>query len=176
MTRISPRLHKERAGRLASAIQNLCRRMAVTLSGGGLWQLSGYAKEAPLPDVPVFSGIGFASRPEPGSDAEAIVLKVGAASGHPVIIAMRDESVRMELSEDETAIFNGQCVVHCRADGTVAISSRGGTSVPLATKADLDALAAMVESHTHPDPASGFTGAPVEPVPTAAGTTVLRGQ
>ena len=58
--------------------------------------------------------------------------------------------------------------------GTVLV--HGGTSgeaVALATKADIDALAAVVASHTHPhgDP---LVGATATSVPSASGTSVLK--
>lgn len=50
----------------------------------------------------------------------------------------------------------------------------GGTA-ELATKADLEALREWIATHVHPDPSSGFTGAPSTPPPSPAGTSTLRG-
>jgi hypothetical protein len=52
-------------------------------------------------------------------------------------------------------------------DGTAA------DALPLATKADLDALQHAVDTHVHPT-TGGPSGTPVAPMPQAAGTSVLK--
>jgi phage gp45-like len=125
--------------------------MVVGITEGGLWQLLGHDDEVDE-DVPVFQGIGFASRPSAtsvtGGRAEAVLLHVAGASSHPVIVATRDESIRVELDEDETAIFNGSSIVKVKADGTIEIGSQGGTFVPLALKSDVQAIKTVLTTWT----------------------------
>jgi len=184
-SRWTPQKHRALRGRVATKISNLVRRVAIALTEGGLWQADGYEDEARADGVEVFQGIGYASRPSATSvsdgSAEAILLHVGGKSGHPVIVATRDESIRVELDEDETAMFNSQAIVKIKSDGTIEASSIGGSPVALATKADLDALEAWATAHTHADPATGYTSTPAniggpDPAPSASGTSVLKGE
>jgi hypothetical protein len=98
------------------------------------------------------------------------------------------------LAEGETMLYNGVACVYVRAGGTVEVRLGNGVAVPLATKADLDAVIAQVNTHVHHVPAVPAPGptpvliptlgpsiAPaLPPVPMviapAIGTTVLRGQ
>lgn len=66
----------------------------------------------------------------------------------------------------------------------VRVHADGGTAIPLATKADVDALKTVFDVHTHiltiaAGAGSGGTGtaaAPATPFPAPAGTSVLKGQ
>ena len=63
----------------------------------------------------------------------------------------------------------------------VEIRTAAGIAVPLAPLADLQAHRDWAATHTHPDPATGFTGAPADmtgptPPPEPAGTEVLHGE
>jgi len=187
-SRWTPQKHKALRGRVATRIGNLCRRVVLALTDGGLWQADGYEGEARADGVEAFQGIGYASRPSATAvtdgDAEAILLHVGGKSGHPVIVATRDESIRVELDEDETAIFNSQAIVKIKSDGTIEASSIGGSPVALATKADVDSIVKVLTTWI-PIAADGgaalktasvleFGAHPTNTVP--AGTSVLKGE
>lgn len=169
---------------MATRLATMIRRLAVAASPGGLWQVVAGGDESPLTDVPLFQGVGISARPSADSGgAEAIVVKVGGDQRHPVIVATRDESVRLDVEEDETAIYNSGSVVLIKADGTVEVRSRGGSAQALATKADVDALQTAVDAHIHTTTATVGAGAtpgvispPVEPMPSATGTQKLKGE
>lgn len=177
-----------RAGaRIADGLRGLVRRLRVSASSGVAWILLGYDDGDSVEEfeAEVFTGAGFASRPS--SKGEAIAVRVGAAAGHTVVVATRDPAWATalgELGEGETALFNGTSVVRVLASGEVHASTIGGTAVPLATKADLDALrewlAATAFLVTTAGSATNQTGtATVDPAdlpPSAAGTQKLRGE
>ncbi len=159
------------------------RRMAVTLTSQVLWQLAGFR----MPDqsretvnAEQFPGIGFFARPPSSGQPEAIAVMVGDAKV-PVIVAVRDEATRSKvagaIAEDEAMVFSSQAVVYIKADGTIEARTAGGAAVPLALKADVDALAHYVD-HTLTLPVSGATAGPVagSTAPAASGTTVLKGE
>ena len=133
------------------------RRMPISLTQGVLWQITGHQMldgTDETHDAPVFSGIGFASRPPDNGSPEAIVAFVGGPS-NPVIIATRDEATRAtafaasgELQAGETAIFNAGAIVLIKADGTIEIRSVGGAAVALATKADVDKIGTAIAGAT----------------------------
>jgi hypothetical protein len=172
--------------------RGMLRRLAITLTDGGTWQMIGHTMLNRRPEVrrvEMFSGIGFAARPAAGANAEAVVAFVGGSS-NPVSLAARDEDGRQsavgDLGQNETAMYNGSVVFICRENGTAEIRSVIGTPHALATKADIDALAAKVDhlvgvynSHTHAvsGAVAGIT-VQVEPgtTPVAVGTLVLKGQ
>jgi hypothetical protein len=114
-----------------------------------------------------------------------------------VAIATRDEKTRQalfaeagELADDETAVYNSQCLVVLKADGSVEVRLAGGAAVSLATKADVDAIKDYLRAQF--DPATGHTHKAVVPAqttqiaespggfggtcPAPAGTSVLKGQ
>lgn len=136
---------------------NELRGMARKLVAGAIassraWQLLGYegieGERETFDDVEVFQGVGFGSRPAAGGTPEVIVLNIGGRAGHPVVVATRDESTRVSLEADETAIWNSKSLVLIKADGTVEIRDRAGVALPLATKADLAALVAAIRAWT----------------------------
>ena len=172
------------------------RRMAITVTAKALWQLTGFKQ----PDGTIetmkaepFTGIGLAARPPNGGRPEAIVVMVGGASS-PMIIAVRDEKTRAAiagaLGVDETMLFNSKAVVYVKADGSIEARSAGGAAHALATKADIDALAAYVDKqfsspgHTHTvDVAHAVTLLTTQSAvggssatPAAAGTQKLKGE
>lgn len=164
--------------RAHTRLRAMIRRMVIAASSDGLWQVLGHEDEGDN-DVPIFQGIGFASRPSAASvaagSAEAIVVKVGGASGHPAIVATRDESIRQEISEGETAIFTSTgATVHIKADGDIELvakaggeirlSAAGGSAGPVVTRTEF-------VSHKHLDPASGTTSTPIDII---TGTTVAK--
>lgn len=167
-------------GRATRWVRSLLRKMSVRTSVGGLWGLLGYDDE--LDDgVPLFPGIGFFSRPSASSDAEVVVVKIGGSHDHPVIVATRDEDTRVELDEDETAIFNSTSIVKIKADGTIEIGSRGGTAVPLALKSDvqevIDAMAnAVVMAQDGGASLKATFASEIASSGTPSGTTKLKGE
>ena len=144
---------RDAISRGAVAVRTMLRRMSVGHSANGLWQLLGYVDgeyEDTEDDTPVFEGIGIAARPAvDSSGAEVIVAKVGGKSGHAVVIATRDESIRIEIDEDEIAIFNSVSQVRIRANGEIEAGSRGGTFEALATKAELKTVRDELHRHEH---------------------------
>jgi phage gp45-like len=137
---------RERTSKGAVLLKNLIRRMSLGATSGGLWQLLGYETEAGS-GVPFFGTLGIFARPRRGR-GEAVAVKVGGAHGHEVIVATRDESVRIELEEDETAVFTSTLVIRLSKDGDITASTRGGVAVPLATKADLQELKSAIAGAT----------------------------
>lgn len=175
--------------RIAGAL----RRMAVTLTARPLWHVVGHrtldgSDETAVAEV--FPGVGFYARPSRAGKPEAIVVHVGGAS-HPVVIATRDEKTRAavaSIAEDEAILYSSTAVVHVRADGTVEIRSPDGAAVPLATKADVEALKTHFDGHKHQHaipngttltsvPTRTPTGTVIlDPAPSPAGASVLRGE
>lgn len=158
------------------------RRFALGITTRAFWQVVGHVLDdgtTETHDIEPFSGVGFFSRPPSSSRAEVIVVYVGGPQS-PAIVASRDEDVRRavaaDLAEDETQIHNSKAIVRIKAGGTVEIRLAGGVALPLATKADLAALASFVQGMTLA--VSGATAGPPAPgtVPTGAGTTVLKAQ
>lgn len=179
---MSPRRARERAGSAAVRIRSMVRRAFAAVASGGLWQVGGYDGESQNENVEVFPGVGYAARPSDASVAagnpEVIVVNVGGSHAHPVIIATRDESVRVALDEDETAVFNSQALVKIKNDGTIEATSIGGTAVELALKSELDSLKTYLDAHVHINVTAGAvsSGIPLTASPTPAGTTVLKGE
>lgn len=179
-------------GRALRVAESVARRMRIAASRGALWLLNGakdFDGNTEADEAEAFEGVGFASRPSAGSNSEAITLKIGGSSGHSVIIATRDRDklkVLIDgegLEENETAIFNGESMVKIAADGTISIGSIGGVRQALATKADIDALAAWAASHIHVTTATIGAGATpgvlspsASPVPAAACTQKLEAE
>ena len=178
---------RARTERAAIAFRGIVRRLAVGVtSASNFWQLVGfdgaYGESETLDEVEAFQGVGFVARPKPGSSAEAVVVCVGGESGHPVIVATRDKATEIQVEADETAIYNstgavvritkdGDIVVRCKAGRTVSIDDGSG-AVPLATKADVDALRTTFNLHTHASHGAVTTEQAAAP----AGTSVLRGK
>jgi len=114
-------------------IANAARRVAVTLSSGGLWQVAGFDRgdgddsEPPF-KVPAFQGIGFASRPSGDTEAEAILVRLGEE--HFAIVGLRDEDIRINLEAGETAIFNkAGASVKLTKDGHIDLSPAAGRQI-----------------------------------------------
>lgn len=173
------------------------RRMAVKLTTGTRWQVLGHRLldgVIEALELETFPGIGFFARPRAGK-GEAVVISVGG-SDHRVVIAVRDEELRQlaagGFAPDETGAFNSLAIVKIKADGTVEVRAIGGAAVPLATKADVQALRDYVNNqfstasgHTHVVVAGVTTTTttvavpgtpPTVAAPNPAGTTVLKGQ
>lgn len=71
-----------------------------------------------------------------------------------MIIAARGEATRQAIAarshpeRRETAMFNLQVVILCKANGTVEIRADGGAAAPLATLADVQALSSFFQHMT----------------------------
>lgn len=169
-----------------AAAAGAVRRMIVTRATSAIWQLAGFRMPNGSTETlraEVFGGIGLFAIPPAGNKPEAIVIMVGPDdSKAPAIIAVRDEKTRAAiagaLEADETALFNSQAIVHLKADGTIEARSEGGVALPLATKADIDALTATFNAHFHTGVVVGgaFSGPPATPAAAAIGTTVVKGE
>lgn len=189
MTRQTIEHLRQRTSQVYLRLRGLARRVVLSLTNNdGIWQALGYRGVDELGEdaegekfvAEVFPGLGFYARPKRGAKPEAVIIHIGAESNHPVIIATRDKAAQVVLNEDETAVFNSQSVVLIKADGTVEVRDRSGVAVPLALKADVDALRTWLATHTHSGVTTG-TGSSAVPVqagtlPNAAGTSKLRGQ
>lgn len=181
-------------------LMGLVRRVALKLTSGPFWQAVGVllidrtTKETIRAEV--FSGIGFASRPHPGSNAEAIAVHEGGAE-NPYFIATRDEDLRKKvfpanapMQQDETAMFNTQVVSHITKAGKLLVHLLGqaASAVGLAKASELNDLRAFVvqqfssPGHTHTVSGAATTAVVpvvlpvVLPVATYPGTSVLKGQ
>lgn len=174
----------ERTDPLVNRVAGMIRRMAIQTTARALWQLVGYRNpDGTNETMPVeqFGGIGFYARPPASGKPEAIVVMVGGPTS-PAIVATRDEATRAamvgNLESDETAVYSSKAVVLIKADGTVEIRSKTGVAVPLATKADVEALRAWAAAHTHAvnlTPTPLAIPSPALP-PLVTGTTKLRGE
>jgi hypothetical protein len=175
----------------------MLRLMAIRVTSKPFWQgvgvrlVDGVTKETRA--APVFSGIGFYSRPRPGANAEGIMAHVGGPE-NPCWIATRDEDLRNRafpksapLDQDETAAFNAQAVMHITKAGKILAYLVGhlADAVGLAKTSELNDLRAFVHAqfsgvgHGHPAPGGATTGTTpvgVAPATDYPGTTVLKGQ
>ena len=184
--------YRRHIGKAATTVRFTIRRMIVKVTTKALWQVLGAIGEDDK-DLPVFSGIGAYSRPpDSGTNPEVIVLKIGGKTAHPVIVATRDEDMRLaiaairDLAPDESAIFNRSARVHVKSDGTVLVDDGTG-AVELALKSDVDDLETFLgdefdtgAGHTHTatgsPPTSGSGSGVGFGIPSATGTTVLKGK
>jgi len=180
--RPTSRYLREKVGNAATALRGLARRLSVTLTdASAFWQLRGYQDSESnvevIPDVPVFHNIGFMSRPASGGRPEAIVISIGGASGHPVVVATRDSRLSASLAEDETIIHNSKSRVIIRASGEVLIDNGSG-ALALALKGDVDNIKTWLATHTHSGVTTGpgASGVSVQAgtLPTATGTSTLK--
>lgn len=189
--RQSPAALAEAVGTKARELAGKIRRMIITRASDALWQVLGHTlldDEIETHEAELFGGIGFAARPNATEDVEAIVAFVGDGAASPIIIATRQEARRIavaDLAEAETQIHNSAIganatLIRIKANGTVEIRTAGGVAERLPTMADIAALRATFNSHTHsylpgPDPAA-LTAPPTLPAAVATGTVVLKAQ
>lgn len=148
-TRYTAEDHARENSPTAVKVRNMIRKLSIKFTRRVLWRLVGHddVDEKDI-DAEAFTGVGFYSRPPEGGSAEVIVVSLGGPRAR-AIVASRDEATRKtiaELAENETAIFTTLSTVVIKADGTVEIRSKNGTALPLATKADLDALLSAITS------------------------------
>ncbi len=175
---------KERRSGMGMVLQSALRRMVVVGTSAVRWALEGFEDfdgNVEEDEAEPFTGVGFYSRPPSGDATEAVVLKIGGRSGHPVIVATRShDGVKRvgAVGEDETLIFNSLSVVKITAAGEIQVGAIGGPFAPLATKADLDAIVLWLTAHVHTSTAPGNPTSPptILPVPPPVGTIRLKAQ
>lgn len=172
-------------GDLARRAAGMIRRMAVGVTSRTFWQVLGHQLLDGLRETrsaEVFQGVGIVARPPNGSSTETIVVFPAGGAAQPVIVGARDVATARaavgELAPDETAIYTSAAVIVIKAGGTVEIRTPGGTAVPLATKADLEALrSAIVGAATVAgDGGAAFKTALLAAWPGPVGTTVLKAE
>ena len=190
----SKRLFSELRGRMAGMIDRVALKKFLTPRRWIVTQW--WDREGDVDDnVEVFQGIGYVARPPDGTSAEAVLVNIGGFD-HPCLVALRDGRTTtavvdaVGLGVDEVIVHNSAVVMKLKADGTVEIRSLNGTAVPLATKADVDAVNARVDElqlihNTHRHPSIPGSGGPVSgelpsqlstAVAVVQGTSVLKGQ
>lgn len=140
-------------GAFRRQMAGLARRMLVTLTGGGVWQVIGHVlfdSQRETRQVENYPGIGFAARPPKGTtSAEAVVIQLGGQN-NPAIVATRDEAARAKVAdivENESTAYNTVARVHVKADGSIEARTHAGVALELATKADLEFLLAKITSN-----------------------------
>jgi phage gp45-like len=195
MSRI--RTIREKTGKAWNALRGVVRRVIVTRTAlAGIWQAEGFVDDEDNRETfetEAFSWVGFYARPlASATTVEAILVHVGAESGHPAIVACRDLRTMPALEPGEACLFKpddgtvlikitaaGAIAIRCKPGSTVSIDDGSGTAVALATKADVEAVRAALDGHAHtylpgPGPVALTTLNPS--VPSPSGTSVLRGK
>lgn len=100
-------------------------------------------------DAEHFQQFGFTSHPPVGS--EAVVLSVGGASDHPIVVAVEDRNTRpTDLAEGESAQYTAQDGkrVYCKSDGTVNLGTEPDDFVALAPVTLSEHQAVLAELNT----------------------------
>jgi uncharacterized protein (DUF885 family) len=129
--------------------------------------------------VDVFQPVGLVANPHEYSTVESVTLFVGADGDHPVSAATLDHRKyeiidEVGLDADEVIVYTTTSIVKIFRDSHVEIRSIDGTAVPLATKADVDALQSRLNAleqnflgHGHPTAALGPPSPPAAVAPGA---------
>ena len=137
---------------------------------------------------------GFTSHPP--ANSEAVLAFPGGYREKPFVLAIDSPSLRIELQPGEVAIYHQSGSKIVLDDTAITISADTSTNVfiddgaggtgALATLADINALAAHIDSHVHVEQgplgplftSTPATGTPASPVPdsspAASGTVVLE--
>ncbi len=109
----------------------------------------------------------------PPEGCEVLVAFDGGVEGEGVVVGVLPSGDTPELALDQVLVIGAEVLVY---------NTLAAAAVPLATRADVEALAGHVDAHTHPvagitaGSASVVSGAPADPSPAPAGTTVLRAE
>jgi len=128
---------RARTGGVLPFVESLVRRMSLAASSAVLWAVEGLVDaggQVELDEAEVFPGIGFYARPKATDNAEVILLKVGGASDHAVIVATRNQDGIKRigaLGEDETIVFTSKAAVKITAAGQVLVGAIGAPLLPL---------------------------------------------
>jgi hypothetical protein len=121
----------------SALVGELVRRMRLVATAAVVWTIEGLIDDdgsAESDEAEVFPGIGFYARPKATDATEVILLKVGGASGHGVIVATRNQDGIKRIGAfgaDETIVFNSTTAIKIGADGSIQIGAIGGPFVPL---------------------------------------------
>lgn len=134
----------------------------------------------PVDDAQRYQEFGFSSVPLPG--AEAVVVFPNGDRGNALVVAVDDRKYRpVGWDEGEAGTYNAfDAQMRHKADGTTEVTG-GGVALPLATKADLDKLLAVLAAWV-PAPTDGglaLQTALLAAYPsglTAVGTSKLKGE
>lgn len=154
--------------KLWSVLSGIVRRVRVSLTrASGLWQLRGYqdpdGNEETFEDVAAFQGVGYAARPKAGASVEAIVVGVGAKAHNAVIVATRDRTTKVDLEEDETAIFTSVAKVKITKDGDIELTAKAGREVRITDGSGTPKALVTKDDflqHTHATAGTGTPSAP----------------
>lgn len=173
----------EMAGGFRRELAGIVRRMTVSRSGTGIWQLAGHllldGLKRETREVENYSGIGIYARPPDNGSAEGIAVNVGGPN-NPALIAMRDEGTRTKVDDiapDESTLYNSQARIYVKADGTVEVRTHAGVAVSLALKSDVAGFVTTFNGHLHTSGGSGSpTSIPTTTATAPVGTTQLKGQ
>lgn len=127
-----------------------------------LAQLRGFGSEGddnnaePIDDAEVVYPVGFASRPYVSANTEAVGVRIG---DEVVVLAIIDKgSGRDQLATieaGEARLYSPKepaCVIRCKADGSIEITSKAGTNIVL--------NGGNLEVARRTDPTSGHTHGP----------------
>lgn len=178
-------------------LDGMIRRLEFLIVDGSRWQVRGQRATAQTQggdevfySTP-FAGFGFYATPPASGSPEVVVASVGGPKT-TVVIAARDEATRLLVAgaiadQGSTCVYNDKAMILINPDGAVEIRLINGVAIPLATKADIDALASWSKAHVHlapggltpaitTGPVIAPTGAVPDVPPAAAGTSVLKAQ
>lgn len=128
-------------GAFRREVAGIVRRVVVTRSTGGIWQMLGHAlfdaSRKETREVENYPGIGLAARPPDNGQAEAIVVNVGGPN-NPAMVATRDEATRAKVNDvkpDETTTYNSAVRLHAKANGTIELRAHASPVVEPTIKA-----------------------------------------
>lgn len=178
MSRPDPVSLRDRLGAVLGWIVEVCR---IGNTSARTWQAVFAQQDSQ--QAQVFTPVGYYARP---AARGARALAVRGQNGRTLaVFAFQDPEGRIvELAEDERAVANDAAEIIVRANGEVHVRAAGGTAMPLARKADVDALWAYLNQqfdpatgHVHATPSGATTTiTSAAAIGSAEGTTILRGQ
>ena len=129
--RLSSADKRSRWGKIWTRIMNLLRRMTVVGTGLAEWDVEGFndGENTEADSAEVFGGIGFASRPSNGANAEVIVGHLGGDSNHPVILATRDLDSALNFEQVAGSLLAGETAIFTPSGAYVKIDALGNIDV-----------------------------------------------
>lgn len=174
---------RERTNGASARIANLVHRVVIKATSDVLrWATQGYDEDDDEQEV--FQGIGFASRPPDGINAESVAVGVNGFDNH-IIIATRDpETLRrvvdaLGLGAGETLMFSTGVAVKCTGSKILAKSLEGAAQ-PVAFKSELTAVQARLDTveqklitHLHQVLTLGNPTGPAYAPPAVPGTPIV---
>lgn len=186
--------YADRISSAVSRVSDMARKFVVTAASEALiWAVEGFSddEDIEVDKQQVYQHYGFLSRPEDGSNTEAISVAINANDQHVIIACRDDAAVRrvvsaLGLDGGTVHVYNAHHAVSVTADAIEA-KSLEGTAAEVAFKSDVDnvnARVAAVESslnalivkyNGHTQAVSGAAaGAPVlfQATPSSSSATV----